>query len=76
MLDAVTHDLRTPLTSIKASVTTLLDELKPTSSDAPPAVLSEDGRREMLDVINEDPDDNRVLECAPAAGSDFIVSEG
>src|SRR5216117_112347 len=47
LLDAVTHDLRTPLTSIKASVTTLLDELKPTSSDAPPAVLSEDGRREM-----------------------------
>ncbi|HYE65343.1 MAG TPA: histidine kinase dimerization/phospho-acceptor domain-containing protein [Pyrinomonadaceae bacterium] len=26
LLDAVTHDLRTPLTSIKASVTTLLDE--------------------------------------------------
>ena len=26
LLDAVTHDLRTPLTSIKASVTTLLDD--------------------------------------------------
>src|ERR1043165_5559352 len=26
LLDAVTHDLRTPLTSIKASITTLLDE--------------------------------------------------
>jgi two-component system sensor histidine kinase KdpD len=27
LLDAVTHDLRTPLTSIKASATTLLDDL-------------------------------------------------
>src|SRR5262245_47879905 len=27
LLDAVTHDLRTPLTSIKASVTTMLNEL-------------------------------------------------
>jgi uncharacterized protein len=29
---------------------------------------------ETLDVIKEDPDDNRVLECAVAAGSRFIVS--
>ena len=29
---------------------------------------------EMLDVIKEDPDDNRVLECAVAAGARFIVS--
>jgi two-component system sensor histidine kinase KdpD len=28
LLDAVTHDLRTPLTSIKASITTLLDEAR------------------------------------------------
>src|SRR5712691_9313373 len=28
-----------------------------------------------LDVIKEDPDDNRVLECAQTAGSDFVVSE-
>ena len=28
LLDAVTHDLRTPLTSIKASITTLLDEVR------------------------------------------------
>src|SRR5829696_956940 len=28
LLDAVTHDLRTPLTSIKASVTTLLDDFR------------------------------------------------
>ena len=30
---------------------------------------------QMLDVIKEDPDDNRVLECAQTAGSDFVVSE-
>jgi uncharacterized protein len=29
---------------------------------------------ETLDVIAEDPDDNRVIECAAAAGSGFIVS--
>ncbi len=27
-----------------------------------------------LSVIREDPDDNKILECASAAGSDFIVS--
>jgi predicted nucleic acid-binding protein len=26
-------------------------------------------------VIKEDPDDDRILECASAAKSDFIVSE-
>ena len=29
---------------------------------------------EMLDVIKEDPDDNRVLECGVAARARFIVS--
>jgi uncharacterized protein len=29
---------------------------------------------ETLDVVKEDPDDNRVLECAVAAGARFIVS--
>jgi predicted nucleic acid-binding protein len=27
-----------------------------------------------LEVIKEDADDNRILECAGAAGSDYIVS--
>jgi putative PIN family toxin of toxin-antitoxin system len=27
-----------------------------------------------LDIIKEDPPDNRILECASAAGSDYIVS--
>ncbi len=29
---------------------------------------------EMLDVVKADPDDNRILECAVAAGSDVIVT--
>jgi len=28
----------------------------------------------QLDAIKEDPSDNRVLECAVSAGSDYIVS--
>jgi hypothetical protein len=28
-----------------------------------------------LDVVKEDPDDNRILECAEAAHSDYVVSE-
>jgi len=30
---------------------------------------------ETVSVIQEGPDDNRILECADAARSDFIVSE-
>jgi two-component system sensor histidine kinase KdpD len=63
LLDAVTHDLRTPLTSIKASVTTLLEELKSTATDGSPGLLGEEGRREMLEVINEECDRlNRFIE--------------
>ncbi len=28
----------------------------------------------QLDVVKEDPDDNRILECAVTGGSDFIVT--
>jgi putative PIN family toxin of toxin-antitoxin system len=28
----------------------------------------------ILEVVKEDPDDDRILECASAAGSDYIVS--
>lgn len=28
----------------------------------------------QLDIIKEDPPDNRILECGAAAGSEFIVS--
>jgi K+-sensing histidine kinase KdpD len=44
LLDAVTHDLRTPLTSIKASVTTLLSE------------TNDHSLRELLEVIDEESD--------------------
>lgn len=61
LLDAVTHDIRTPLTSIKASVTTLLDELRTRAGDA--ATLDAEGRRDMLEVIDEEADRlNRFVE--------------
>ena len=53
LLDAVTHDLRTPLTSIKASVTTLLDE---GSAREESVALDTEGRNELLEVINEEAD--------------------
>jgi two-component system sensor histidine kinase KdpD len=56
LLDAVTHDLRTPLTSIKASVTTLLDDQRSLKSGANEAWLGEEGRQEMLEVIDEEAD--------------------
>ena len=30
---------------------------------------------ETLNVVPDDPDDNRILECAVEAGSDFLVAE-
>ena len=51
LLDAVTHDLRTPLTSIKASITTLIDEAR-----APEFALDKESRLEMLEVIDEESD--------------------
>src|ERR1044071_9300030 len=53
LLDAVTHDLRTPLTSIKASITTLLDEVRDTE---PPVKLDAESRVEMMEVIDEESD--------------------
>lgn len=46
LLDAVTHALRTPLTSIKASVTNLLSQ----------HFLNEDQKHELLTIINEESD--------------------
>lgn len=54
LLDAISHDIRTPLTSIKVSVTTLLDELH--SSKEGIATLNDEGRQEMLEVIEEETD--------------------
>ncbi|CAN5316200.1 hypothetical protein BH10ACI3_BH10ACI3_11790 [soil metagenome] len=52
LLDAVTHDLRTPLTSIKASVTTLLDS----EGGHRTIELNSEGRAEFLNIINEETD--------------------
>lgn len=46
LLDSVTHDFRTPLTSIKASVTSLLSA----------SAAAEPQKRELLTVINEECD--------------------
>ncbi len=46
LLDSVTHEFRTPLTSIKASVTTLLSG----------AGLDDQSRRELMTVIDEETD--------------------
>jgi K+-sensing histidine kinase KdpD len=56
LLDAVTHDLRTPLTSIKASVTTLLNELRKQTGEDQRARLSQEARQEMLEVVDEECD--------------------
>lgn len=59
LLDAVTHDLRTPLTSIKASVTTLLDSEGGHRS----IELDSEGRSEFLEIIDEETDRlNRFIE--------------
>lgn len=55
LLDSVTHDLRTPLTSIKASVSALISQRN----------LDIDSREELLDVIDEESDHlNRLIEQA------------
>ena len=53
LLEAVTHDLRTPLTSIKASATLLLDESEP--SEVQEAFTHEE-QQTMLKVISEEVD--------------------
>jgi two-component system sensor histidine kinase KdpD len=56
LLDAVTHDLRTPLTSIKASITTLIDEARGRKEEDQPVALDKESRLEMLEVIDEESD--------------------
>src|SRR5262249_14795473 len=46
LLDSITHEFRTPLTSIKASAETLLSDI----------ALEESQRKELLQVINEESD--------------------
>ena len=65
LLDSVTHDFRTPLTSIKASVTGLLAN----------SVLDDEQRKELLTVVNEETDRlNRLIgEAAEMAQLDAHV---
>ena len=59
LLDALTHNLRTPLTAIKASVTALIGA----GAWTPHSELSSEGRRELLQVIDEESDRlNRFIE--------------
>ena len=53
LIDAVTHNLRTPITAIKASTTALLSE--------EPAPLSDDVRQELLTVADEEADRLNML---------------
>jgi K+-sensing histidine kinase KdpD len=52
LLDAITHDLRTPLTAIKVSATSMLDELSAETPFGPDL----EGQREMLEIIDEEAD--------------------
>jgi len=64
LLDALTHNLRTPLTSIKAAVTALIGA----SDWMPQSELSSEGRRELLLVIDEESDRlNRFIEGLSSA---------
>jgi K+-sensing histidine kinase KdpD len=56
LLDAVTHDFRTPLTSIKASATAMLADLQTSERNNAPLQLGNDDRKEMLQVIDEEAD--------------------
>lgn len=53
LLDAVTHDFRTPLTSIKASITMLIEDNQFPREDR---TLDQHSRGELLQVINEESD--------------------
>lgn len=64
LLDALTHNLRTPLTAIKASVTALLGAGEPPAATS----LSSDSRRDLLIVIDEESDRlNRFIEALSVA---------
>jgi two-component system sensor histidine kinase KdpD len=59
LLDALTHNLRTPLTAIKAAVTALIGA----GLWSPKSELSKEGRHELLAVIDEESDRlNRFIE--------------
>jgi two-component system sensor histidine kinase KdpD len=67
LLDALSHNLRTPLTAIKASVTALIGAFALKKD----AALSQEGRDELLAIIDEESDRlNRFIEGLSMAGTD------
>jgi two-component system sensor histidine kinase KdpD len=65
LLDALTHNLRTPLTAIKASVTALIGA----GAWSGLSHLPIEGQRELLEVIDEESDRlNRFIEALSNAG--------
>ena len=70
LLDALRHNLRTPLTSIKASVTALLERGEWLGDRA----LTTESRRELLQIIDEESDRlNRFIEGLSTA--DRVAAE-
>jgi two-component system sensor histidine kinase KdpD len=70
LLDALTHNLRTPLTAIKAAVTALIGARSPGMTGTPSeSRLSSESVHELLLVIDEETDRlNRFIEGLSAAG--------
>ena len=67
LLDALSHNLRTPLTAIKASVTALIGA----AALRQDTTLSQEGRDELLAIIDEESDRlNRFIEGLSMAGTD------
>ena len=67
LLDALSHNLRTPLTAIKASVTALIGAAALKKDSA----LSPEGHDELLAIIDEESDRlNRFIEGLSVAGTD------
>jgi two-component system sensor histidine kinase KdpD len=67
LLDALSHNLRTPLTAIKASVTALIGAAGLEQNGA----LSREGHDELLAIIDEESDRlNRFIEGLSVAGTD------
>jgi K+-sensing histidine kinase KdpD len=67
LLDALSHNLRTPLTAIKASVTALIGAAGLGQDGA----LSREGHDELLAIIDEESDRlNRFIEGLSVAGTD------
>jgi two-component system sensor histidine kinase KdpD len=69
LLDALTHNLRTPLTAIKAAVTAVMGPRGAGGGPSWESRLSSEGIHELLLVIDEETDRlNRFIEALSAAG--------